>query len=155
VSKAAFPRLIQIASDRPSSGMLRVARNNKAHTRALPPPNVLLQPADLFGVITAAAHMPIPQDVRDAVGKLYSQLGDKGIIISDRRWEQSLDLLRAHALLEQRSTVDSETCRSSNMASGIRTSSVPRSPNSSRRWPIRSTPAHLSWPTRRRVSTKA
>jgi MoxR-like ATPase len=95
VSKAAFPRLIQMASDRPSSGMLRVARNNKAHTLALPSPNVVLQPADLFGVITAAAHMPIPQDVRDAVGKLYSQLGDKGIIISDRRWEQSLDLLRA------------------------------------------------------------
>lgn len=106
VSKAAFPRLIQIASDRPSSGMLRVTRNNKAHTLALPPPNVVLQPADLFGVITATAHMPIPQDVRDAVGKLYSQLGDKGIIISDRRWEQSLDLLRAHAVLEQRSAVD-------------------------------------------------
>ncbi len=106
VSKAAFPRLIQMASDRPSSGMLRVARNNKAHTLALPPPNVVLQPADLFGVITAAAHMPIPQDVRDAIGKLYSQLGDKGIIISDRRWEQSLDLLRAHAVLEQRAAVD-------------------------------------------------
>jgi hypothetical protein len=82
--------------------MLRVARNNKAHTIALPPPKVVLQPADLFAVITAAAHMPIPQDVRDAVGKLYAQLGDKGIIISDRRWEQSLDLLRAHAVLEQR-----------------------------------------------------
>ena len=106
VSKAAFPRLIHIAAERPSSGMLRVARNNKAHTLALPPPNVVLQPADLFGVITAAAHMPIPQDVRDAVGKLYAQLGDKGIIISDRRWEQSLDLLRAHAVLEQRSAVD-------------------------------------------------
>jgi len=106
VSKAAFPRLIHMAAERPSSGMLRVARNNKAHTLALPPPNVVLQPADLFTVITAAAHMPIPQDVRDAVGKLYSQLGDKGIIISDRRWEQSLDLLRAHAVLEQRSAVD-------------------------------------------------
>jgi MoxR-like ATPase len=105
VSKAAFPRLIQMAADRPSSGMLRVARNNKAHAIALPLPNVVLQPADLFAVV-AAAHMPIPQDVRDAVKKLYSQLADKGIIISDRRWEQSLDLLRAHAVLEQRTTVD-------------------------------------------------
>ena len=106
VSKAAFPRLIQMASDRPSTGMLRVTRNNKAHTLTLPLPKIVLQPADLFGVITVTAHMPIPQDVRDAVGKLYSQLGDKGIIISDRRWEQSLDLLRAHAVLEQRSAVD-------------------------------------------------
>src|SRR6266540_4130046 len=106
VSKAAFPRLIHMAAERPSSGMLRVARNNKAHMIALPPPNIVLQPADLFAVITAAAHMPIPQDVRDAVGKLYAQLGDKGIIISDRRWEQSLDLRRAHAVLEQRPTVD-------------------------------------------------
>jgi len=106
VSKAAFPRLIHMAAERPSSGMLRVARNNKAHRLVLPPPNVVLQPADLFTVITAAAHMPIPQNVRDAIGKLYSQLGDKGIIISDRRWEQSLDLLRAHAVLEQRPTVD-------------------------------------------------
>src|SRR6266511_468810 len=106
VSKAAFPRLIHMAAERPSSGMLRVARNNKAHMIALPPPNIVLQPADLFSVITAAAHMPIPQHVRDAIGKLYSQLGDKGIIISDRRWEQSLDLLRAHAALEQRPTVD-------------------------------------------------
>src|SRR5215211_4888549 len=105
VSKAAFSRLIQMAAERPSSGMLRVARNNKAHTLTLPPPNIVLQSADLFAVITAAARMPIPQDVRDAVGKLYSQLGDKGIIISDRRWEHSR-LLRAHAVLEQRSTVD-------------------------------------------------
>jgi MoxR-like ATPase len=105
VSKAAFPRLIQLAADRPSSGMLRVARNNKAHTLALPPPKIVLQPAALFAVITAAAHMPIPQDVRDAVNKLYAH-ADKGIIISDRRWEQSLDLLRAHAVLEQRPTVD-------------------------------------------------
>src|SRR5262245_31939134 len=106
VSKAAFPRLIQLAAERPSSGMLRVARNNKAHSLALPLPKVVLQSADLFAVISAAAHMPIPQDVRDAVGKLYAQLGDKGIIISDRRWEQSLDLLRAHAVLEQRPAVD-------------------------------------------------
>jgi MoxR-like ATPase len=95
-----------MAADRPSSGMLRVARNNQAHTLALPPPKVVLQPADLFAVIIAAAHMPIPSDVRDVINKLYSQLADKGIVISDRRWEQRLDLLRAHAVLEQRVMVD-------------------------------------------------
>src|ERR671938_2056411 len=81
VSKAAFPRLIQMAAERPSSGMLRVARNNKAHTLALPPPKVVLQSADLSAIITAAAHMPIPKDVRDAVGKLYEKPGDTGNII--------------------------------------------------------------------------
>src|SRR6266851_8804673 len=37
--------------------------------------------------------MSCNKHVRDAIGTLYAQLADKGIIISDRRWEQSLDLL--------------------------------------------------------------
>jgi MoxR-like ATPase len=64
--------------------------------------------ADLSALQAAAATLPLPQSVLDALVTLRSELRGEGVIASDRRWRQSLSLLRAHALLEGRAAVEED-----------------------------------------------
>lgn len=71
------------------------------------PPTTLAQ-ADLVALQAAAGMLPIPDSIYDALLQLRKDLAAKGIVPSDRRWRQILDLLRAQALLEGRATVDED-----------------------------------------------
>jgi len=68
------------------------------------PPTTLAQ-TDLIALQCAAAALPIPDTILDALLHLRKDLKGKGIVPSDRRWRQILDLLRAQALLEGRAAV--------------------------------------------------
>jgi MoxR-like ATPase len=64
--------------------------------------------SDLSALQAAVAALPLPQSVLDALVTLRSELRGEGVIASDRRWRQSLSLLRAHALLEGRAAVEED-----------------------------------------------
>jgi MoxR-like ATPase len=115
VSKTAFPRLLGQAAARPSEAVLRIGRHNGQAVSPTPAaPSIVIAPADLFAVMERVAHVPVPGSVQVALIKLAADLADKGIVVSDRRWEQALDALRAHAILEGRGIVtvdDISICR--------------------------------------------
>lgn len=88
VSDATFPRLLRMA--------------------ALNTPPAMLPQADLTAIQQAARLIPIPDGVIDAITQLRKELAGKGMTASDRRWRQSLDLLRAHAIVEGRGGVEED-----------------------------------------------
>jgi MoxR-like ATPase len=69
---------------------------------------VTLGQDELFSLMWAAAHIPIPQSVLATLDKLYDDLAGKGIYVSDRRWRQSQDALRVNALLDGRGIVTND-----------------------------------------------
>jgi len=71
------------------------------------PPKITLQ--ELQDLQNQAASLPIPDSVIESIIKIRRELRKEGIIASDRRWKQSLDVLRAYAFLEQKPEVDEET----------------------------------------------
>ena len=71
-------------------------------------PPTTLAAADLAALQGAAATLPIPDSILDALLQFRKDLAAKGIVPSDRRWRQCLDLLRAQALLEGRGVVDED-----------------------------------------------
>lgn len=85
ISDAAFPRLLRMA--------------------AMTMPPAMLAQADLTAIQQTASRIPIPDGLIDAIAQLRKELAGKGMTASDRRWRQSLDLLRAHALIEGRGIV--------------------------------------------------
>lgn len=61
---------------------------------------------DELGELRAAVSaVPVPQPVLRTVADIRRELGRQQIVASDRRYRMALDLLRAHALLMQRSQV--------------------------------------------------
>jgi len=88
VSDAAFPKLMRMA--------------------ALATPPATLPHADLIAIQQATKRIPVPDGVIDALTQLRKELGGKGITASDRRWRQSLELLRAHAIIEGRGVVEED-----------------------------------------------
>ena len=56
----------------------------------------------------AARALPVPSDVLRRMAEIRRALGRKEIVASDRRYRQSLDVLRARALLEGRESVGEE-----------------------------------------------
>lgn len=109
ISPANFPKLIAAACSQPSSNLLRIIANNGGVVPVLQKPMpVLIQPSDLQSVLHTVAATPVPQDVQNGLNKLYSELGAAGMVISDRRWEQAVDTVRAQAVLEGRTVVDSD-----------------------------------------------
>ncbi|GAB3977401.1 AAA family ATPase [Actinoallomurus acanthiterrae] len=48
----------------------------------------------------------VPDGIRDAISHIRTALQDEEVIVSDRRWEQSVRLLQASAYLAGRKTVD-------------------------------------------------
>jgi MoxR-like ATPase len=95
VSDAGFPQLLKLARGRRSrhGSVARVA--TLAHSE-------LLQLQD------AAASLPIPDGVLAALEQARKDLQAKGIIASDRRWGQMLDLVAAHALCEGRGVAEED-----------------------------------------------
>lgn len=73
-----------------------------------PAPSVTIQHIDLIALQQAAASLPIPDSLLDAFDQLRTDLTNRGIIASDRRWRQLLSLLRANALLEGRGVVEED-----------------------------------------------
>lgn len=63
---------------------------------------------ELYGLQTAAECLPVPEAICASLEQLRLDLTAKGIRLSDRRWGQTLGLLRAHALLEGRPTVEED-----------------------------------------------
>ncbi|MBF6611579.1 MAG: AAA family ATPase [Chloroflexi bacterium] len=63
---------------------------------------------ELLALQSASAGVTIADAMLGAIEQLRKDLKAKGIIASDRRWVQSLALLRAHALLEGRNVVEED-----------------------------------------------
>ena len=63
---------------------------------------------ELYGLQTAAECLPVPAAICASLEQLRLDLTAKGIRLSDRRWGQTLGLLRAHALLEGRPAVEED-----------------------------------------------
>jgi MoxR-like ATPase len=55
-----------------------------------------------------AAALPVPGEVLRALADVRRELRSRGIVASDRRWAQSVDVLRARAYLGGRDAVDDE-----------------------------------------------
>ena len=114
VSRANFPRLMALYASRPSGQMLRVLAHNmplfasRHGLLTLVPPPVVVDQDELFSLMWAAAHIPIPPSVLSTLDKLYDELAGRGIYVSDRRWRQSQDALRVNALLDGRGIVTSD-----------------------------------------------
>ncbi len=64
-----------------------------------------LLPADLAVLAEAAARIEVPERVLGQIVELRGELRDKGVVASDRRYRQSLGLLRGLALLRGREAV--------------------------------------------------
>jgi MoxR-like ATPase len=64
-----------------------------------------LLPAELADLQQSAEAISVPATAVDLIEQLRKDLNKKGIFISDRRWGQTLDVLRGHALLEGRADV--------------------------------------------------
>lgn len=82
------------------AAMLKVARDN-GHADECP---VVLNDEDLAEIDSEVAAVEVPDDVIKAVCELRSGLDQKGVKVSDRRWAQSLKLIRAAAWLAGRDT---------------------------------------------------
>jgi len=74
-------------------------------TTAYEQPKVMTE-AELRGAIDEVKEVRIPQSVEESYLDLRSTLDLEGVIVSDRRWKQSLDLLRANAWQDGRETAD-------------------------------------------------
>lgn len=63
---------------------------------------------DLKTIQEEAMATPVPDEIMDLIIQIRNQLKKEGVINSDRRYRQSLDILRAHAYLNSRTTVGEE-----------------------------------------------
>ncbi len=70
--------------------------------------NTTLTLIELQELQHAAEQVAVPDSIRGNIAQLRIDLTAKGIRLSDRRWGQTLGLLRAHALLEGRATVEED-----------------------------------------------
>jgi MoxR-like ATPase len=61
--------------------------------------------AELEVARAEAAAVTVPGEVLRAVADLRRELGRRSVVASDRRWAQSIGVLRAHAWLDDRDTV--------------------------------------------------
>jgi len=71
------------------------------------PPKITLQ--ELQDLQNQSANLNIPDTIIEAIIKIRRALHKEGIIASDRRWKQSLDVLKSYAFLEEKPEVDEET----------------------------------------------
>jgi MoxR-like ATPase len=74
--------------------------------------------SELVALQQSAAQVAIPNAAIDLIEQLRRDLAGKGIIISDRRWGQTLGMLQSHALTEGRDAVteDDLQCRTLEMS---------------------------------------
>jgi MoxR-like ATPase len=80
------------------------AAKHNGHNSNGSQPLTLLQ-SELTALQESAAQVAVPNAAIDLIEQLRRDLAGKGISISDRRWGQSLGVLQAHALTEERDAV--------------------------------------------------
>jgi MoxR-like ATPase len=97
VSDTGFAKFIRAASAKLSAKQNGHKLNGSQHAS-------LLQ-SELVSLQQVAEQVAIPNATIDLVEQLRKDLVSKGIIISDRRWGQSLGVLQAHSLTEGRDAV--------------------------------------------------
>ncbi len=88
------------------ANFLALLRHSPAHPM---PPTVA--EADLLALQQQCGQVPVPPEVYRALFQVRTALGEKHIALSGRRWQQSVALLRAEALLGGRSRVALEDLR--------------------------------------------
>src|ERR1700726_3650893 len=69
------------------------------------PARTMLSFAELDELRAMSRAVEVPGGVITAIAELRRELGRQQIVVSDRRWRNSLDVLRAHALLSGRTIV--------------------------------------------------
>lgn len=97
VSDTGFAKFIRAAS-------AKLGAKQNGHKSNGNQPATLLQ-SELIALQQSAEQVAIPNATIDLIEQLRKDLAGKGIIISDRRWGQTLGLLQAHALTEGRDAV--------------------------------------------------
>ena len=73
-----------------------------------PPTKTTIPFADLQAAVEEAKKVVILDDLMDAVIKIRTTLKGDGITVSDRRWRESLKVVRAQAYLNGRTVADAE-----------------------------------------------
>jgi MoxR-like ATPase len=97
VSDTGFAKFIRAAS-------AKLGAKQNGHRSNGNQPATLLQ-SELVALQQSAEQVAIPNATIDLIEQLRKDLAGKGIIISDRRWGQTLGVLQAHALTEGRDAV--------------------------------------------------
>ncbi len=97
VSDTGFAKFIRAAS-------AKLGAKQNGHKPNGSQPATLLQ-SELVALQQSAEQVAIPNATIDLIEQLRKDLAGKGIIISDRRWGQTLGVLQAHALTEGRDAV--------------------------------------------------
>src|SRR6202021_4321940 len=64
-----------------------------------------LQFAELDELRAAAAAVKVPGAILEAIAQIRRELAREQIVVSDRRWKNSLGILRAHAIVAGRTAV--------------------------------------------------
>src|ERR1700726_3597854 len=80
-------------------GFIRMMAGGPARARTT------LQFAELDELRAAAASVKVPGAILEAIAQIRRELAREQIVVSDRRWKNSLGILRAHAILAGRSAV--------------------------------------------------
>jgi MoxR-like ATPase len=97
VSDTGFAKFIRAAS-------AKLGAKQNGHKSSGTQPATLLQ-SELVALQQSAEQVLIPNGTVDLIEQLRKDLTGKGIIISDRRWGQTLGVLQSHALAEGRDAV--------------------------------------------------
>lgn len=90
------------------SGFAQFLRQAALKANGNGPANTTLTLTELAELQRAAEQIAVPDAICAGLEQLRVDLTAKGIRASDRRWGQSLGLLRAHALLEGRASVEED-----------------------------------------------
>jgi MoxR-like ATPase len=97
ITDTGFAKFIRAAST-------KLGANRNGHKSNGSQPGTLLQ-SELVALQQSAEQVAIPNATIDLIEQLRKDLAGKGIIVSDRRWGQTLGVLQAHALTEGRDAV--------------------------------------------------
>lgn len=98
--RLAIRLVVQYVSDSSFEQLLRLAANPATPT--------MITLSDLETLQRTSAALMVPGSVTGALLSLRKDLAAKGIIVSDRRWLQSMDLIRAYAFLEGSPAVEED-----------------------------------------------
>lgn len=76
-----------------------------------PNPETILTLDDLYVAQSEAAKLYVPDDVLDAIIELRSTLRANDVVVTDRRWKETMKVIRSEAWMQGRSEVTIDDCR--------------------------------------------
>ena len=97
-----FTIRLEVSYIRDRSNFTRMMTGSLGGMRAL------LSPEDLEDAQKAAAKVDVPGGTLDAIVRIREALSERGIVASDRRYKESLDMLKAMAFLDGRTQVEED-----------------------------------------------